>query len=175
MLTMTASRLNDSDLTAELGRLAYGEREATAALIVHLAEFDARRLYEGAGYSSMFQYGRAVLRMSEDAVYNRIGGARAARRFPAIVDMLVSGALSPTTARLPARHLTAEQQEARAAASSGGGKLAGEELLAGWFPQPDVAPRIRPLRAPSPSARRIAAASAISDTPLAQPNLYLSP
>jgi len=150
MLMMTASRLNDSDLTTELGRLAYGEREATAALIVHLAEFDARRLYEGAGYSSMFQYGRAVLRMSEDAVYNRIGAARAARRFPAIVDMLVSGALSPTTARLLARHLTAENQEALLAAASGRGKLAVEELLAGWFPQPDVAPRIRPLRAPSP-------------------------
>ena len=124
MLMMTASRLNDSDLTAELGRLAHGEREATAALIVHLAEFDARRLYEGAGYSSMFQYGRAVLRMSEDAVYNRIGAARAARRFPAIVDMLVSGALSPTTARLLARHLTAENQEALLAAASGRGKLA---------------------------------------------------
>ena len=175
MLMMTASRLNDSDLTAELGRLAYGEREATAALIVHLAEFDARRLYEGAGYSSMFQYGRAVLRMSEDAVYNRIGAARAARRFPAIVDMLVSGALSPTTARLLARHLTAENQEALLAAASGRGKLAVEELLAGWFPQPDVAPRIRPLRAPSPSARRIPVAPAISDTPVTMPNVALPP
>ena len=98
----------------------------------------------------MFQYGRAVLRMSEDAVYNRIGAARAARRFPAIVDMLVSGALSPTTARLLARHLTAENQEALLAAASGRGKLAVEELLAGWFPQPDVAPRIRKLPIPSP-------------------------
>ena len=112
MLMMMASRLGDSELTVELSRLAHGEREATAALIVHLAEFDARRLYEGAGYSSMFQYGRAVLRMSEDAVYNRIAAARAVRRFPAIVDMLVSGALSPTTARLLSRHLRAENQAA---------------------------------------------------------------
>ena len=49
MLMINASRLSDSDLTAELGRLARGEREATAALIVHLAESDARRLFEGAG------------------------------------------------------------------------------------------------------------------------------
>ena len=48
----------------------------------------------------MFQYGRAVLRLSEGAVYNRIGAARAVRRFPAVLDMLLSGALSPTTARL---------------------------------------------------------------------------
>jgi 5-methylcytosine-specific restriction endonuclease McrA len=152
MLMMTASRLNDSDLTAELGRLAHGEREATAALIVHLAEFDARRLYEGAGYSSMFQYGRAVLRMSEDAVYNRIGAARAARRFPAIVDMLVSGVLSPTTARLLSRHLTAENHEALLAAASGLGKLAVKELLAAWFPEADVAPRIRKLPGPPANA-----------------------
>jgi hypothetical protein len=145
MLMMTASRLSDSDLTAELSRLAGGEREATAALIVHLAEFDARRLYEGAGYSSMFQYGRAVLRLSEDAVYNRIAAARAARRFPAIVDMLVTGALSVTTARLLARHLTSDNHETLLAAAAGLGKLAVEELLAGWFPQPDVAPRIRRL------------------------------
>jgi len=133
MLMMKASRLSDSDLTKELSRLAGGEREATAALIVHLAEFDARRLYEGAGYSSMFQYGRAVLRLSEDAVYNRIAAARAARRFPAIVEMLVSGALSPTTARLLSRHLTAENQEALLAAASGLGKVAVEELVAAWF------------------------------------------
>lgn len=145
MLIMTAARLSDTELAAELSRLAGAEREATAALIVHLAEFDARRLYEGAGYPSMFQYGRAVLRLSEDAVYNRIAAARAARQVPAILDMLVAGDLSPTTARLLARHLTAENQEALLAAAAGLGKLAVEELLARWFPQPDVAPRIRRL------------------------------
>ena len=36
-------------------------------------------LYEGAGYPSMFAYCRAVLRLSEDAAYNRIKAARAAR------------------------------------------------------------------------------------------------
>ncbi len=57
-MTMTnASCLDNPTLTAELSRLARCEREATAALIVHLAEFDARRLYEGEGYSSLFQTG----------------------------------------------------------------------------------------------------------------------
>ena len=167
MLMMTASRLSDSDLTAELGRLAGGEREATAALIVHLAEFDARRLYEGAGYSSMFQYGRAVLRLSEDAVYNRIAAARAARRFPAIVDMLVTGALSVTTARLLARHLTVDNQEALLAAVAGLGRLAVEELLAGWFPQPDVAPRIRRLPQPPAAPSRVGVTAPLN--PVAQP------
>lgn len=109
---MNAATLTDDALTAELGRLAGREREATAALIVHLAEFDARRLYEGAGYPSMFAYCRAVLRLSEDAAYNRIKTARAARTFPAIVEMLTDGSLSPTTVRLLAPHLTIENGEA---------------------------------------------------------------
>src|SRR5438445_13632004 len=71
-----ASHLTDTELAAALGRLAQGERESTVALIVHLAEFDARRLYEPAGFSSLFKYCRAVLRLSEDAVYNRIRAAR---------------------------------------------------------------------------------------------------
>jgi hypothetical protein len=142
---INATSLADDALTAELGRLAGREREATAAFIVHLAEFDARRLYEGAGYRSMFSYCRAVLRLSEDAAYNRIKAARAARLFPAIVAMLTDGLLSPTTVRLLAPHLTVENHEKLLAAAAGKGKQDVEELLASWFPQPDVSPSVRKL------------------------------
>jgi len=138
--------LADDALTAELGHLAGHEREATAAFIAHLAEFDARRLYEGAGYQSMFSYCRAVLRLSEDAAYNRIKAARAARLFPAIVAMLTDGLLSPTTVRLLAPHLTVENHEKLLAAAAGRGKQDVEELLASWFPQPDVPSSVRKLR-----------------------------
>ena len=140
---MHAASLTDDALTVELGRLASRERAATAALIVHLAEFDARRLYEGAGYSSMFSYCRAVLRLSEDAAYNRIKAARAARLYPSIVGMLADGSLSPTTVRLLAAHLTAGNHQALLAAAAGKGKQDVEVLLARWFPQPDVAPSVR--------------------------------
>src|SRR5713226_10315953 len=118
MKIMHAAHLSDTDLVARLSRLAHGEREATVALIVHLAEFDARRLHEPAGFSSLFKYCRAVLRLSEDAVYNRIESARAARRFPVIVDMLLARTLSPTTARLLARRLTPENQQELLSAAS---------------------------------------------------------
>jgi hypothetical protein len=140
-----ASHLGNDELTAELSRLARCEREATAALIVHLAEFDARRLFEGAGYSSLFRYCRKVLHLSEDAVYNRIKTARAARRYPVIVNRLESGALSLTTVRLLAPRLTPENHQELLAAASGKGKQAVEELLACRFPQPDVAARVRKL------------------------------
>ena len=147
-----ASRLGNAELTAELTRLARCEREATAALIVHLGEFDVRRLFEGPGYSSLFRYCRAVLHLSEDAVYNRIKTARAARRFPVIVERLESGALSPTTVRLLAPRLTHENHHELLAAASGKGKQAVEEMLARGFPQPDVAARVRkvPVRSLAP-------------------------
>src|SRR5437667_1179570 len=93
---------------AEVKSLARSEREATADLIAHLAELDARRLYLGAGgFSSLFSYCTDVLRLSEAEAYNRIEAARAARRFPAILDMLGDGALtSPQCASSPRTWMT---------------------------------------------------------------------
>ena len=48
---MHAASLTDDALTLELGRLAVRDREATAALIVHLAEF-ARSMRTLGSYSS---------------------------------------------------------------------------------------------------------------------------
>lgn len=148
----TVTTLTNEALTATLGRLAAGEREATAALIAHLAEFDARRLYEPAGFSSMFKYCRTVLKLSEDAAYNRIEAARAARRCPAVLNLVASGALSVTTARMLARHLTAENQWELLAAAAGKGKDEVEELLADRMPRPDVTPSVR--RVPDERALR---------------------
>ena len=167
MMTTHASHLDNNELTAELTRLARFEREATAALIVHLAEFDARRLFEGAGYSSLFKYCMAVLHLSEDAVYNRITAARTARRYPVIIEKLESGALSPTTVRLLARHLTDENHQDLLAAASGRGKQAVEELLARRFPQPDVAGRVR--KVPS---RLLAAVADVAPTGPTAPNAW---
>ncbi|HEY8151231.1 MAG TPA: hypothetical protein VIK51_20155 [Vicinamibacteria bacterium] len=116
------SHLENQELVAALGRLARGEREATVVFVIHLAEFDGRRLHEGAGYRSTFQYCMAVLHMSEDAVYNRIEAARAVRRFPEIVDMLLAGSMSVTTVRLIARRLTAENHAELLAAAAGKGR-----------------------------------------------------
>ena len=49
-------RLSDDELAARVKSLAARERRATALLVAHLAEFDARRLYLGRGYGSLFTY-----------------------------------------------------------------------------------------------------------------------
>src|SRR5438094_7791603 len=101
-----ASRLSDDDLIAKVTALVRCEREATACLIAHLAELDARRLYLPAGFSSLFTYCCQVLHLSEPAAYNRIEAARAARRFPAIHELLGEVAVSLATVRLLSCHPT---------------------------------------------------------------------
>src|SRR5712692_4315943 len=108
-----AVALSDRDLLARIDALAGTERESTAELVAHLAALELRpALYAGQGYGSLFGYCRQALRLSEDAACTRIKVARACRTFPAIVDLLASGALSLTAVRMLGPHLTAENHEA---------------------------------------------------------------
>src|SRR5687768_13758947 len=100
--------LPDGELLAEVTRLVTRERQATAELVASLAELDARRLYLGQGCSSLFTYCTLVLHLSEHAAYNRIQVARAARRFPVILDRLADESVHLTAVRLLEPHLTAE-------------------------------------------------------------------
>jgi hypothetical protein len=156
MKITNTSSLTDPELVTALSRLAGGEREATVALIVHLAEFDARRLYAPAGFSSTFKYCLEVLHLSEDAAFNRIEAARTARRFPQVVDMLLVGTPSPTTARLLARHLTRENHAELLGAAAGKSKNDVEKLLAERFPRADVMTSVRKLPVKTRAAATIA-------------------
>lgn len=86
---MLVAQLSDRELLAEVKLAAGREREATARLVALLAQLDERRLYLGEGCSSLFTYCTQVLHLSEHAAYGRIEAARAARRFPVVLDLLV--------------------------------------------------------------------------------------
>ena len=60
----------------------------------------------GQGFSSLFTYCTQALHLSEHAAYSRIEAARAARRFPIILDLLADGAVNLTTICLLGPHLT---------------------------------------------------------------------
>jgi hypothetical protein len=154
-----ASTLNDAALVSALTRLARTEREATVALIVHLAEFDSRRLYAGLGFQSTWAYCMEVLRLSEDATCNRIETARMARKYPVVLDMLDTGTLSPTTARLLAKRLTDENVEVLLAEASGKSKRQVEEILARHFPESDVRASVRKVSGSGPAPALVLAES----------------
>ena len=104
--------LTDAELLALVTRAAKQECAATAHLIALLAEVDARRLYLGEGYSSLFTYCTQALHLSEHAAYGRIEAARASRRFPVVMDFLADGSLNVTTIGLLAPHLTDDNHQA---------------------------------------------------------------
>jgi hypothetical protein len=107
---LTHTHLSDQELLVEVASLAAAERTATARLVAALAEVDARRLYLGQGYSSLFVYCTRALRLSEHAAYSRIEAARASRRFPALLERLADGDLTLTALCLLAPHLTQANQ-----------------------------------------------------------------
>jgi hypothetical protein len=128
------SELSDTDLLARVLKLAQDERSGTVQLIAGLAEVDRRKLHLGLGCASLFIYCTRVLRLSPHAAYNRIAVARAARRFPVILDRLETGSLNLTAVRLLAPLLTAENHERLLDAAHGKGKCEVEILVAGLRP-----------------------------------------
>ena len=153
--------LSDAQLLAEVHRLVGAERHATAALIRSLIELDARRLYLAEGFSSLFAYCTQSLRLSEHAAYGRIEVARAARRFPAVLDALESGSVTLTTVTLLAKHLTPENHARVLASARHKTKREVEHLVAALRPLPDIVPMVRRLPPPKIETRLQAARDAI--------------
>jgi hypothetical protein len=102
-------------------------------------------LYAAEGHGSLFTYCTQVLRLSEDAACNRIAVARACRRFPRLLDLLASGALSLTSVRMLAPCLTPENHDTVLSRASGRSRREIDVLVAELAPRPDVAPSIRKL------------------------------
>ncbi len=113
-----------------------------------VANPDVRRLYLGEGYSSLFTYCTQALHLAEGAAYNRIEAARAARRFPAILTALEDGAVTLTTIRLVAPHLTMANHQDVLARARHRGKREVEALVASLRPLPSVPSTIRKLPEP---------------------------
>jgi hypothetical protein len=136
----------------ELDALTVRDRATTALLLAHIAEVDSRRLYATAGYSAMFHYCIRKLGFSEDVASKRIRAARVARRFPAVYDAIADGRLHVTGVSMLSptpRNLRAKDAAELLIAAEHKTKEEILVLLAGRFPQPDVAARVRSLPAPT--------------------------
>jgi hypothetical protein len=144
-----AAQLSDDALRAKVKVLAQRSHEVTVELIAHLAELELRKLHCSEGPGSLFRYCTEILRFSEAAACNRIKTARAARKFPVILDLLADGSVNLTTVRLLAPHLRPENHRAILAEATGMTRRQVDKLVARLAPQPDVPPSIRKLPAPN--------------------------
>ncbi|HYN05055.1 MAG TPA: HNH endonuclease signature motif containing protein [Vicinamibacteria bacterium] len=161
--------LSDGELVARVKSLAGREHDATAFLVAHLAELDTRDVHLRAGYGSLFAYCRDALALSEHEAYHRIEAARAARRFPVILEMLAAGSVNLTTVRLLVSHLTVANHRDVLESVRGKGKSEVEEVVARLSPRPDVPPSLRKLKAPLPAAGPIEAQAPLASVPAVIP------
>src|SRR5688572_25633350 len=137
-LFSSLAHLSDAELVSRTKSLVARERHATAQLVAHLAELDTRDVHLREGYPSLFAYCVGVLGLSEGETANRIEVARAARRFPAVLEMLLDGAVTLTAIRLLAPHLTESNHREVLATARGTRKTDVEEHIARLAPPPDT-------------------------------------
>ena len=168
--------LSDEELLAGLNRALGTSRRLVAWVLAHLAEVEQRRLHLLAGYSSLFAYCTLRLAMSEDEAYRRIRAAQLARRFPAVLERLASGEISLSVAALLEPYLTRDNHADLLAAVAHQTVARAREVLAAWFPRPDVLPFIRklPERAAAASGVNTAAPSNDGERTASTPGLEIS-
>jgi hypothetical protein len=151
---MDVGGMGNEALLFEVERLVKVDRTVGAALLVHLGEVDARKLYLARGYSSMFTYCRAALGMSEAEAYLRMRAAEVGRRFPLVLERFGSGDVHLSAIKLLAPHLTQENHSQLLDRVRGKSKREIEVIVAELAPKPDVPARMRklPERALKPAA-----------------------
>jgi hypothetical protein len=147
-LLASLRRLSDDELVACVKELVAAERGGVVLVVAHIAELDTRDVHLRAGHGSLYAYCRDVLALSEQEAYNRISVARAARRFPVLLQMLADGSLNLTTARLLVPHLTPDNHLGVLERARGKTKAQVEELAAALWPRSDAPSFVRRLPAP---------------------------
>jgi hypothetical protein len=150
---VSIDRLSNDSLIQHLDSLDARDRRTTAELLVCLGEVHARKLYLAAGYPSMVAWCAAERRYSMDIAFRRMRAARAARRFPSILEAVSDGRLHVTGVSMLAEYLTESNAAELLAAATNRTKAEIELLIAQRFPKTDVPTLIRALNVPEASER----------------------
>ncbi|HKY38076.1 MAG TPA: hypothetical protein VJN18_19170 [Polyangiaceae bacterium] len=163
--------LSDSELVARLPALVQAERHATLDVIEHLVEMERRRLYLRLSVSSLYRYCIDRLGYAEDAALKRHRVAQLALRLPQVLEELRAGALHLTGLFLLSQHLTEANAAALLGEARGKSRRQIEELIARWFPRPDVPPRLEPVspEVPGPAAMQLTLGAAQPSVAQAHP------
>ena len=97
-ITSTVGALSDRELLCQTSTLVRHERHLLGAVIDHLAEIEARRLYLQRGCSSLFDYAARELGYSDAAAARRIGAVRLCADQPDARERLRDGSLTLSAA-----------------------------------------------------------------------------
>lgn len=145
----TAKRLCDAEVLQSLQRCVTEERQVTARLLIHFGEVDDRGLFRDEGYKSMFDYAVRGLHMSDSEALLRIRVSRFVRRFPVALEMLERGEVHLTALLLLVPVMSESTMELLGLVRHKT-KSEVQEIIAKYFPKPDVQNEVRCL--PDPAA-----------------------
>ena len=150
MSNPSLKELSSADLLAATHALVRKSCGVEADLLLHLAEIDARKLYLERPSPSMFAFCVDELGFSDDAAYYRITVARAAQRFPILIDAVRSGQIHLAGLRVLVPHLTEENHLSVLAEAVGRTKREIDEIAARLSPRPPVAAMVRKVAQTGP-------------------------
>lgn len=139
------SSLSDFELMRRLAGLVHAERHAVVDVIEHLVEVERRRLYLSLGVPSLYRYCIQKLGYDEHAALKRHRVAKLALRLPQVLDELRAGTMHLTGLFLLSTHLREDNAATLLGDARGKSRRQIEQLIARWFPRPDVPPRLEPL------------------------------
>lgn len=145
-----ARKLSADELVSGVEVLLANEREVLADVLAHLAVIDAARLFVELGHPSMFRFAVDGLGMSDGQAGHRITAARLLIHYPVIEELVAEGRLHLSGLKVLGPHLTIENHQELLEAAAKKSRRQIEELVAAWFPKPDVEPIITP-RSPASS------------------------
>src|ERR1700761_8330049 len=160
---MKVTALSDAELVGALKKLVASEHVATADVVEHLAEIDARRLHITAACASLTAYCEERLGYSHDEAAHRVHAARQIQKYPMILPMLRAGQINLSTVRLLSPVLDASNHRERLEAAIGRTRYDLQRMIAGWAPKPDLPTRMTPLPSNEPPAL-LAMMTAAADT-----------
>ena len=147
MNRFSLTHLSDEVLRQELTTKATSEKEATAELLAHIAEFDERKLFLPRAYPSMLDYCIKELHLSEETAKKRLWVARAGRNCPSVFEALASGRVHLAGLVVLARHLSAQNAPDLLSAAEHKSREEIERLVAERFPRLDVPDQTSPVPA----------------------------
>lgn len=144
------SALSDSEILRGLHQLVFQRRHTTARIIAHLVEVQARRLYAKMAFSSLFDFCRRHLGMSEGSATRYMTAARVALKFPDVIRRIEKGEVHLSSLLKLQGHLTEQNSDLLLEAANGKTVRQVEELIARIAPRPDVPTKITEI--PDPKA-----------------------
>ncbi len=144
------AHLDDQELLTNTRRLVGKSNQLFAALLLHLAEVEARGLHRKRLCASLYTYCIYELRFSEDAAARRSSAARLVKQFPLLFDAIAGGELHLTGLLMLGPHLTPENHVEVLGRAKFRTKKELAKLVRELSPLPQVPDLIEPLR-PEPA------------------------